>query len=58
MTQCVVGVSVCKGLEYILPVITHVLGIFEFESPSDLGICHAFIFSEVIKEFLIYLSVG
>ena len=44
VTQCTIRVLVCKGPKYIRHVVTHVLGIFEFESPSDLGICHAFIF--------------
>ena len=47
----------CEGPKYILLVVTHVLGIYKFYSVGGLGVCHAFIFPEVVGEVMVYLII-
>jgi hypothetical protein len=58
VAQCAVWVLEFEGPKNVNSVITHVLGVAEFESLSKLGDCYFVVFPEVIGEFLVYLIVG
>jgi hypothetical protein len=49
---------VCDRPKYVFPVVTHILGVSEFECLGDLGIRDFLILPEMVGEFLVYLGIG
>jgi hypothetical protein len=49
---------VCDRPKYVFHVVTHILGVSEFECLGDLGIRDFLVLPKVVREFLVNLGIG